>query len=338
MNILKYRPDIDGLRAIAVLSVVLFHIKPKWIPSGFLGVDIFFVLSGFLITSIIYKEMLSGTFSFTDFYNRRIKRILPVFFVVLIAGLLVSNYLFLPKDSQEVIKSALFSLIFLANLFFAKGKAGYFDTTSDEKPFLHLWSLSIEEQFYFVFPLFLLFILKVPFLQKNILRILGLGILISLFSAYIDLNKIGIYWDTYYFSHIRIGELLIGSFLAIYCRENKPKEKRKINTYIALFSLIMLILCLFLDKVFVSPLFPGVLALVPCLATAWLIYINQVDNKISSILSLKPLVWVGKISYSLYLWHCVVLSYNEIYRYVYKMEGFIHYHYIYFIGCYLLFH
>lgn len=315
MNILKYRPDIDGLRAIAVLSVVLFHIKPKWIPSGFLGVDIFFVLSGFLITSIIYKEMLSGTFSFTDFYNRRIKRILPVFFVVLIAGLLVSNYLFLPKDSQEVIKSALFSLIFLANLFFAKGKAGYFDTTSDEKPFLHLWSLSIEEQFYFVFPLFLLFILKVPFLQKNTLRILGLGILISLFSAFIDLNKIGIYWDTYYFSHIRIGELLIGSFLAIYCRENKPKEKRKINTYIALFSLIMLILCLFLDKVFVSPLFPGVLALVPCLATAWLIYINQVDNKISSILSLKPLVWVGKISYSLYLWHWVVLA---IMRYVYQ--------------------
>lgn len=316
MNVFKYRPDIDGLRAIAVLSVVLFHINPQWLPSGFLGVDIFFVLSGFLITSIIYREMLSKTFSFTEFYNRRIKRILPLFFVVLITGLLISSYIFLPRDYRGVVDSALSSLIFLANRYFAR-QGGYFDTTSDEKPFLHLWSLSIEEQFYFIFPLFLLLIMKIPFLRRNILTILGLGILVSLSSAFIDLRGMEILnWDPYYLSHIRAGEMLVGSFLAVYITKYKIQEKkRKSDEYIAILLLSILILCLFLDNIFVSPLFPGILALVPCLAVAGLIFINQEKNKISSFLSLKPMMWIGKISYSLYLWHWVVLA---IMRYMYQ--------------------
>lgn len=316
MNVFKYRPDIDGLRAIAVLSVVLFHINPQWLPSGFLGVDIFFVLSGFLITSIIYREMLSKTFSFTEFYNRRIKRILPLFFVVLITGLLISSYIFLPRDYRGVVDSALSSLIFLANRYFAR-QGGYFDTTSDEKPFLHLWSLSIEEQFYFIFPLFLLLIMKIPFLRRNILTILGLGILVSLSSAFIDLRGMEILnWDPYYLSHIRAGEMLVGSFLAVYITKYKIQEKkRKSDEYIAILLLSILVLCLFLDNIFVSPLFPGILALVPCLAVAGLISINQEKNKISSFLSLKPMMWIGKISYSLYLWHWVVLA---IMRYMYQ--------------------
>lgn len=314
MSTFKYRPDIDGLRAIAVLSVVIFHINPKWLPSGFLGVDIFFVLSGFLITSIIYREMLVGAFSFKEFYIRRIKRILPLFFVVLITGLLASWYVFLPKDSTRVAYTALSSVFFLANYYFAR-QGGYFDTSSDEKPFLHLWSLSIEEQFYFVFPVFLLLILRISFLRKNILQILGLGILVSLSSAFIDLNKIGVYWDAYYLSHIRVGEMLVGSFLAVYMTEEKRREEKRAADYLGLILLAILLVCFFLDKVFVSPYFPGVLALVPCLATAGLIYINQEATKISSLLSLKLMVWMGKISYSLYLWHWVVLA---IMRYVYQ--------------------
>ena len=155
---LSYRPDIDGLRALAVISVILFHINPNYMPSGFLGVDIFFVISGFLITSIIYREMAEETFTFANFYNRRIKRILPIFFVVLIIGLLVVWWLFLERDFHSITKSAISAVFFLSNLYFSRD-GGYFDISSEEKPFNHIWSLSVEEQFYFIFPLVLLFIL-----------------------------------------------------------------------------------------------------------------------------------------------------------------------------------
>nr|WP_315122911.1 acyltransferase [uncultured Capnocytophaga sp.] len=163
---LSYRPDIDGLRALAVISVILFHINPDYMPSGFLGVDIFFVISGFLITSIIYREMAEGTFSFANFYNRRIKRILPVFFVVLIVGLLVVWWLFLERSYYGVANSAIASILFLSNIYFSKG-GGYFDINTEEKPFNHIWSLSVEEQFYFIFPLILLFIFRNNFLKKH---------------------------------------------------------------------------------------------------------------------------------------------------------------------------
>lgn len=312
MSTFKYRPDIDGLRAIAVVSVVIFHINPKWLPSGFLGVDIFFVLSGFLITSIIYKEMQEGRFSFKEFYIRRIKRILPLFFVVLMTGMLVSRYVFMPNDNIGVIDSAISSLMFLANRHFAR-QGGYFDIASDEKPFLHLWSLSIEEQFYFIFPLFLLLVFNISFLRKNILKVLGLGILLSLFSAFIDLTRVGIFWDAYYLSHIRAGEMLIGSFLAVY-----NSEKRKINEekqYVVIVISLIFLGCFFLDEVFVEPYFPGILALIPCGLVALLIYINENKNWVSSFLSSKLMVWIGKISYSLYLWHWVVLA---IMRYIYQ--------------------
>ena len=134
-------------------------------PSGFLGVDIFFVISGFLITSIIYREMAEGTFSFANFYNRRIKRILPVFFVVLIVGLLVVWWLFLEINYYGIANSAIASILFLSNIYFSRG-GGYFDMTTKELPFNHIWSLSIEEQFYFIFPLILLFIFRNNFLKK----------------------------------------------------------------------------------------------------------------------------------------------------------------------------
>ena len=117
---LNYRPDIDGLRALAVLSVILFHINPNYMPNGFLGVDIFFVISGYLITSIIYREMVEGTFSFANFYNRRIKRILPVFFVVLFVGLIVVWSIFLPRDFYGIINSVIASLAFMSNIYFAR--------------------------------------------------------------------------------------------------------------------------------------------------------------------------------------------------------------------------
>ncbi|MDO4763278.1 MAG: acyltransferase [Flavobacteriaceae bacterium] len=124
MKDFKYRSDIDGLRAIAVIAVIVFHFNPKWLPSGFLGVDVFFVLSGYLITSIIYREMVNNKFSFKDFYIRRMKRILPLFFIVIFSGLLLSWYIFMPQDVVDVANSAIDSTIFLANRYFAKNGGG----------------------------------------------------------------------------------------------------------------------------------------------------------------------------------------------------------------------
>lgn len=148
---LRYRPELDGLRAVAVIAVILFHLEASLLPCGFLGVDIFFVISGYLITSIIFSEWLSGRFSMREFYRRRVQRILPLFFVVMFVGVALSYALMMPEDSLSVEKSALASCFFLANIFFAR-QGGYFDTSVEEKPFLHLWSLAVEEQFYFLFP------------------------------------------------------------------------------------------------------------------------------------------------------------------------------------------
>lgn len=158
-KVLSYRPDIDTLRAMAVLSVVAFHIEKNWLPGGFLGVDIFFVISGFLITMIIHREMSQGIFSFKTFYIRRIKRILPAFFAVLTATLIGGFLLFTKDDFFLLWKSALAALGFASNLYFAKGQ-GYFDPAQEEKPLLHIWSLSVEEQYYFVFPILLLLVVR----------------------------------------------------------------------------------------------------------------------------------------------------------------------------------
>lgn len=149
---LSYRADIDGLRAVAVIAVILFHIHAKLLPGGFLGVDIFFVISGYLITTIIHKELIGQRFSLLNFYQRRAKRILPAFLFMLITCTAVGAWLLMPDDFLNYLRSLRSSLFFGANLFFAKS-GGYFDIDSAEKPLLHIWSLSLEEQFYFVFPL-----------------------------------------------------------------------------------------------------------------------------------------------------------------------------------------
>lgn len=155
----KYRMDIDGLRAIAVLSVTIFHLNPHWLSGGFLGVDIFFVISGFLITSLLYRDISNDTFSFKTFYMRRIKRILPAFFVVIFVGLALAYTTFMHDGAKEAGHEAFGSVIFLANFVFSLG-GGYFDVASEEKLFLHIWSLSIEEQFYFIVPTFLIILIK----------------------------------------------------------------------------------------------------------------------------------------------------------------------------------
>ncbi len=216
----NYRADIDGLRALAVMSVFLFHLNKSWVPNGFLGVDMFFVISGFLITTIIYKGVSTHSFSFTDFYKRRIKRILPAFYLVLIVGLAFAGLFMLPEKAMEVGRSARASIFFLANILFAR-QVGYFEGSAEEKPFLHIWSLSVEEQFYFLFPIFLLLLFKSHFLWKHRLKVLIALFLALTGSSFINLEKFGITWEVYYLPHLRFIELLVGSFLSIALYEKK---------------------------------------------------------------------------------------------------------------------
>lgn len=315
MSLSKYRADIDGLRAIAVLSVVIFHLHGAWLPSGFLGVDIFFVISGFLITSIIYRDIQGGNFTFKDFYLRRIKRILPVFFVVLFTAILAGIFL-MPVENNflELKKSALASTFFAANLYFMRG-GGYFDPNLEDKPFLHIWSLSVEEQFYFVFPVLLILLLRYEWSRKYKYPILlSLGA-ITLAISFVDLRTLGIMWDTYYMPHLRVPEMLVGALLAMAWSDGLlPQVEDKLASTLSLLCLAVLFVCFFLTGIFIPPFFPGVASLIPCLATAALLYFNAQPTSGSRLLSNAFVVWIGKVSYSLYLWHWVVLAW---FRYVY---------------------
>ncbi|WP_232314543.1 acyltransferase family protein [Grimontia marina] len=148
----KYRPDVDGLRAIAVLLVIIFHFNTDILPGGFIGVDIFFVISGFIITSTIYPQMLAGTFTFSSFYERRIKRILPLFYTVALSCLVAAYFLFAPNDFSAFADSLRYASVFISNIFFEKN-TGYFAPSSETMPLLNIWSLSVEEQFYFIWPM-----------------------------------------------------------------------------------------------------------------------------------------------------------------------------------------
>lgn len=218
---MAYRADVDGLRAIAVLGVILFHVNHRWLPGGFVGVDIFFVISGFLITSILVNEMACGTFSFARFYLRRIRRILPVFLTVLATTLLFGAIILLPQDFASLLASARYTLLFGANLYFVRER-GYFDQAADELPLLHMWSLAVEEQFYFVWPVMLLAIWgiarrmrRAPALpsRASVLRatlaLIVLGFVVSEFLVRRGSTQ------AYYSLASRFGELLVGALVAL---------------------------------------------------------------------------------------------------------------------------
>lgn len=314
MSSYKYRPEIDGLRAIAVLSVVIAHANHQWLPSGFLGVDVFFVISGFLITQIISQEMQQGTFSFLEFYKRRAKRLLPALLTVLSFTTAVSYFLFLKQDFIEYIKSLFASLLFSANLFFAKG-VGYFDVSSQEKPLLHLWSLSVEEQFYFIFPVILLIAIK---FVKNKLVWVVLGLIgLSLLSKFLPSFNL----EQYYLPHIRAYELLIGSLFALLA-------PRVLPNWLQWLALVNIILFMILPSELFA--FGGgyVERVMICVSTALLLWnTNQTTHNSltpNRLLSHKFLIFFGLISYSLYLWHWVVLAFL---RYTY-MESQLSYYLI----------
>lgn len=299
---LPYRPDIDTLRAAAVLSVIVFHIEKNWLPGGFLGVDIFFVISGFLMTAILLREMSGGggRFSLKAFYIRRIKRILPAFFAVLAATLIGGFFLFTKDDFFLLWKSALTALGFASNLYFARGK-DYFDPAQEEKPLLHIWSLSVEEQFYFVFPILLLLVArKSPRVQ--------FGFLAALCALSLAASFMPSAFDKYYLPHLRACEMLVGSLTAVWMRCRQPAVGRRCAAAGVLFAVCILSTCLFAYSE-QTAYFPGPAALIPCLAVAALIYFNHYEHPLKKFFQSKITVAAGLISYSLYLWHWPILAF-----------------------------
>lgn len=298
MSNIKYRPDIDGLRALAVLPVILFHAGADWLPGGFVGVDIFFVISGYLISSIILKEIKSGDFSFFQFYERRARRIIPALLSMLVIVTLVFQLISLPDQAIASAESSVAALFSAANFYFWYN-TGYFAPASELMPFIHTWSLAVEEQFYFIFPIFLLFIFK---LRLSVIKILFLGTVAAFFlSVWLSSSKPSV---AYFLLPARVWELALGVLVAVkLVPELKSSFARQI---VSVLALVTIILSFFYIRS--SMAFPGWVALFPCLGAAILIYVGGDSWIAKNILACRPMVFIGLLSYSLYLWHWPILS------------------------------
>lgn len=320
-----YRPEIDGLRALAVLAVVFYHAGisfldgRKLIPGGFVGVDVFFVISGYLITSLLIKDLDAGTFTLVNFWERRIRRILPALVVVVLATLAVGWFLLLPDDYALLGKSAFFQAICAANIYYWRIPTGYFAGDLNEQPLLHTWSLAVEEQFYLIVPILLLSIFLFPVLRRRgvLLSLLGVGMLCSLVLSTYGVSR---YPNaTFYLLPTRAWELMLGSFVCLLPASTLNQTLREILAGIALVGII--IPCIFYTS---QTLFPGMAALPPCLGTALFIWVaGQATTNIEHgtpgrntlpipcrILATRPVVFIGLISYSLYLWHWPFLAFS----------------------------
>jgi len=302
---LRYRPDIDGLRAVAVLAVVLFHAGISSISGGFVGVDVFFVISGFLITTIIVKEIRRGDFSLTVFYERRIRRILPAFFVVMLFSAVVAYSLLLPQDFENFGKSLVAASLSASNLLFWR-ESGYFDSMAELKPLLHTWSLGVEEQFYLFFPLLLMFIARF-FKQRWTLWIVLIAFSSLLLSAWGAKHKPS---ATFYLLPTRAWELALGGLLAMGAIPAiHQRHWREIEALTG-----FLLIAWGIGTLTPESAFPGLNALYPCLGAALVIHAGSSGpSMVGHVLSWHPLVLIGLISYSLYLWHWPLLVFTKYY-------------------------
>jgi peptidoglycan/LPS O-acetylase OafA/YrhL len=336
-----YRSDIDGLRAVAVLSVVIFHAFPQILPGGFIGVDVFFVISGFLISTILYSNLEAGRFSIFDFYGRRIRRIFPALILVMAACYALGWFVLLPDEYAQLGKHMAGGAGFVQN-FVLWSESGYFDNSAETKPLLHLWSLGIEEQFYIVWPI----LLWIGYRFR--LNLLSITVLIAIISFVLNIRGINVTKDliaTFYSPQTRFWELLIGAiaaYLTLYPSEklkaffsyvltnaksafkvlvwSKPKVMQMksdpgsgsanwANIYSVVGLIILLLGMALINK---HRAFPGWWALMPTIGSVLLIIAGPKAIINRTLLSSKLMVGIGLISYPLYLWHWVILSFLRI--------------------------
>lgn len=309
---LSYRAEIDGLRAIAVVSVILYHAQmmlfgKDWFEGGFIGVDIFFVISGYLITRIILSELESkGSFSFLNFYERRARRILPMLFVVIFVSVPYAWQKLLPSDFIEYSESILASLFFGSNFFFYFSTTEYGADSALLKPFLHTWSLGVEEQFYFVFPI--LAIVAFKYFRKHFLIILvGLSLLSLQFAELMEVRNSDL---NFYLPFSRFWEFAVGSMLAYRELYNKPSNEGFASKLLPMIGLYLIAYSiLFFDGKTPHPSFH---TLIPIIGVALIIGFASKKELVGMVLGSKPFVWIGLISYSAYLWHFPVFAFSRM--------------------------
>lgn len=301
---MQYRRDIDGLRAIAILLVLAYHGGLPFFKSGFVGVDVFFVISGFLITSIIHDSLNNNRFSFIEFYNRRLWRLQPVFVCVLVFTTVLTLLFFLPDDLNLFIRSARKTTLFASNSYFNSNTTGYFSSDNHLLPLLHTWSLSIEWQCYFILPLVMYGLHRTLSKRQVILTVYALTVVCFVFSLH---RAQTLPTQTYYLFSSRFFEFLIGACVAL-----MPLNRLQINQYIlsivGVLALITIGYVANLNDILLG--YPNWYAFSICIATGLLIALGQhyPQHFLVRILSFKPLVFIGTLSFSLYLWHWVVLS------------------------------
>ncbi|WP_316191390.1 MULTISPECIES: acyltransferase family protein [unclassified Bradyrhizobium] len=307
---LGYRADIDGLRAVAVLPVLLYHAFPAAVPGGFYGVDIFFVISGYLITGIIHKQMLSKTFSIADFYARRIRRIFPALITVVLLTFLIAWFFLPPRELKSLGTNIAGGAIFIQN-FILLGQVGYFDLAAEKKPLLHLWSLAIEEQYYIVWPLLLMLIGS---WRRRSLAITVALAAASFVACLIVQPRAPEY--AFYLPVTRAWELLVGSGLALWVNGRSAEARPLplidvplVRELIALAAMLAIVVA-FWRYGRLTP-HPGVHTLLPVLGAAALIAISGTLVH-RYVLSATPAIFVGLISYPLYLWHYPLMAYARI--------------------------
>jgi peptidoglycan/LPS O-acetylase OafA/YrhL len=300
-----YRPDIDGLRAVAVLSVVFYHLNKGWLPGGYFGVDIFFVISGYLITSIVWREVQDGNFTIGRFYDRRIRRILPALYLLLAVTTVAAIVLLLPADLVGYGKSQLATLGFVANVYFWRD-TNYFARIAETKPLLHLWSLGVEEQFYILFPPLLLVLGR--YWRRGALPIVAALVVLSLaahvFALFVDGSG-----PAFFLLPTRAWELGLGALPALLPRGFRLADPMPAIASTVGGALVVWSLVLPLDKIAMWP--APIVSVVG--ATALVAAGLNASPWLNRLLTLRPVVFVGLISYSLYLWHWPILVFSRYY-------------------------
>lgn len=309
---LRYRPEIDGLRTIAVLAVIIYHAqftvgKDIFLKGGFLGVDIFFVISGFLITTIIMKELHAGSFSFPNFYERRARRILPALFLVAIISFPIAWCLLLPSQLIDFSKSILSTLIFGSNFYWFDALGQYDAESALLKPFLHTWSLAVEEQYYIIFPVILMVIYRWFKAHTSVLLAIGLVLSLAL-SDFVTSRDQSL---SFYMLPTRFWELLAGSLLAhfLYFQSHNKKHDLLDKTMPILGLSLIVYSLIFTDF---ENNHPGYITLFPVVGTVLIIYFANEKDLVTRLLSSRLFVGLGLISYSLYLWHYPIFAFGRL--------------------------
>ncbi len=303
-----YRAEVDGLRAVAVVPVVLFHAGLPWLSGGYVGVDVFFVISGYLITSIILAEQSEGRFSIAAFYERRARRILPALFLVMLACLPFAWWWMTPHHLKSLAQSMVAATWFVPNLYFFL-KNGYFETDADEKPLIHTWSLGVEEQYYIAFPWLVM-----------ACRRFGPGMLGTMIAVTAIVSLVASEWaahfhpvGNFYLAPTRAWELALGSLLAMAAIHDLPRMPLGLarRNLLSMAGLAMIIVPMFAYGP--ATLFPGLHALAPTVGAALVIGFARADTLVGRLLSWRPMVGIGLVSYSIYLWHQPLFAFARLY-------------------------